>query len=195
MNRFRNALAAGVLVASIGSAIPALASQDPPKPGHETANLTGLHDFDFLVGSWRVHHRRLKERLAGSHEWIPFEGTCVMHKLMDGYGNVDDNVLNLPEGAYRAVGLRSYDPKTAQWAIWWLDGRMPFNPLDPPVKGHFENGVGTFETNDTLRDKPIRVRFTWSKITPTTAHWEQAFSPDGGKTWETNWTMEFERAS
>ena len=57
------------------------------------------------------------------------------------------------------------------------------------------NGVGTFETDDTLRGKPIRVRFTWSKITPTSAHWEQAFSPDGGKTWEMNWTMEFERVS
>src|SRR4029453_12235885 len=150
---------------------------------------TGVSDFDFLAGSWRVHHRRLKERLAGSHEWVGFEGTCVMRKLMDGYGNVDDNVLNLPEGAYRAVGLRSYDPKTAQWSIWWLDGRMPSNPPVPPVRGGFANGVGTFETDDTLRGKSIRVRFTWSKITPTSAHWEQAFSPDPGKTWWTNWTM------
>jgi len=193
MNRFGNAFVIGALFASLGTSSTLLASQDSPTPGQETANLAGLHDFDFLVGSWRVHHRRLKQRLADNHEWVPFEGTCVMQKLMDGYSNVDDNVLNLPEGAYRAVGLRTYDPKTAQWAIWWLDGRMPFNPLDPPVKGGFKNGVGTFETDDTLRGKPIRVRFTWSHITATTAHWEQAYSPDGGKTWETNWLMEFER--
>ena len=118
-----------------------------------------------------------------------------MRKLMDGWANVDDNVLKLPGDEYRAVALRAYDPKTGQWAIWWLDGRNPFGELDPPVKGHFENGVGTFYADDTLRGKPIRMRFVWSQITPTSAHWEQAFSPDGGKTWETNWTMEFRRVS
>ena len=97
--------------------------------------------------------------------------------------------------SYRGVGLRSYDPKTGQWAIWWVDSRSPHGAVDPPVKGKFANGVGTFYADDTLRGKPIRVRFTWSKITPTSAHWEQAFSPDGGKTWEVNWTMEFERVA
>ncbi len=117
-----------------------------------------------------------------------------MRKLMDGYANVDDNALKTPRRNYRGVGLRSYDPKTAQWAIWWLDGRSPFGDLDPPVKGHFVNGVGTFYSNDTLRGKTVRVRFMWSKITPTTARWEQAFSADGEKTWEINWTMDFKRA-
>jgi hypothetical protein len=194
MNSFRFTLATGLLAAAFGSAFPAFASQDPPKPAQGAADLSGLHDFDFLVGEWRVHHRRLKERLAGSREWVEFEGTCTMRKLMNGWGNVDDNVLDMPSGSYRGVGLRSYDPKTAQWAIWWLDGRNPFGDLDPPVKGRFENGVGTFLADDTLNGKTIRVKFTWSQITPTSAHWEQAFSPDGGKTWETNWTMEFQRA-
>jgi hypothetical protein len=176
----------------IGTAASVHASQDvPPKQG--SANLAGLHDFDFLFGEWRVHHRRLKERLAGSHEWVEFEGTCSSRPLMDGYANVDDNVLNLPDGAYRGVGLRSYDPKTAQWAIWWLDGRNPFGDLDPPVKGGFEHGVGNFYSTDTLRGKAVGVRFTWSHITSVSAHWEQAYSPDGGKSWETNWKMEFTR--
>jgi len=112
---------------------------------------------------------------------------------MAGWGNVDDNLINLPGDIYRGVGLRSYDPKSGQWAIWWLDSRNPFGDLDPPVKGTFENGVGTFYADDTLRGKKVRVRFTWSQITSTSAHWEQAFSPDGGKTWEVNWTMEFKR--
>lgn len=194
MKRFSTLLAFACVTALVGST-PALATQDSPTPTEHAANLSGLHDFDFLVGDWRVHHRRLKERLAGSHEWVEFEGTCSMRPLMGGYSNVDDNVMNMPGGAYRGVGLRAYDPKTGQWAIWWLDSRMPFNPLDPPVKGRFENGVGTFYADDTLRGKPIRMRFIWSHITKTSAHWEQAFSPDGGKTWETNWLMEFERAS
>jgi hypothetical protein len=87
-----------------------------------------------------------------------------------------------------------YDPKTGEWSIWWFDGRNPSGKLDPPVRGRFVNGVGTFLADDTLRGKPIRVRFIWSDITPTSAHWEQAFSPDAGKTWETNWITDFRKA-
>ncbi|HKE49250.1 MAG TPA: DUF1579 family protein [Rhodanobacteraceae bacterium] len=192
MTPFRSLLVTCIAAATIAAA-PASATQDPPEKGGAT-NLSGVHDFDFLQGSWRVHHKRLKERLANSHEWIEFEGTCTMRPLMDGYGNVDDNVLNMPEGTYKGVGLRAYDPKTGLWAIWWVDSRMPHNPLDPPVKGSFVNGVGNFYSDDTLRGKTIRVRYTWSNITKDSAHWEQAYSPDGGKTWEVNWRMEFVRA-
>ncbi len=193
MTRFHVSLAAGLVAASLAAAAPAFASQDAPPPS-SAEDLSHLHDFDFLFGDWRVHHRRLKDRLVGDHAWITFDGSCSARPLMDGRGNVDDNMLDMPSGAYRAIGLRSYDAKTAQWAIWWLDGRSPHADLDPPVKGRFENGIGTFYADDTLRGKPIRVRFTWSKITSTSAHWEQAFSADAGKTWEVNWTMEFERA-
>lgn len=153
----------------------------------------GLHDFDFFVGEWKVHHRQLKERLAGSHEWVEYEGTTSTRKIMGGWGNMDDNLLDKPGGAYRAVTLRSFDPATGQWSIWWLDGRTPSANLDPSIKGRFENGIGTFYADDTLNGKPIRVRFTWSHSSASTCRWEQAFSPDGGKIWETNWIMEFRR--
>jgi len=194
MKNFRITLAAALLAAVVGWVAPAHSGQDNPKP-IEAANLSGLHDFDARVGRWQVHHRRLKERLAGSQEWVEFDGTQTMWKLLDGWANVDENVFKMPGGDYRGVSLRAYDPKTGQWAIWWLDGRNPFGELDPPVKGRFENGVGTFYADDTLRGKTIRVRFIWSRITPTSAHWEQAFSPDGGKTWETNWISDFRRVS
>lgn len=193
MKTFQFTLAAVLLAIVMGSAVTVHASQDAPKPMQGAPNLTHLHDFDFLVGDWQVHHRQLKARLAGSQEWIEFDGTCSMRKLMNGLSNVDDNVINKPSGVYRGVGLRSYDPVSGQWAIWWLDSRDPFANLDPPVKGNFVNGVGTFYANDTLNGKPIRVRFIWSHITPTSAQWEQAYSPDGGKTWETNWVMQFQR--
>ena len=154
----------------------------------------GLHDFDFLVGHWKAHHRKLKQRLTNNHEWIEFEGTLLNQPLMGSYSNVDDTVLSVPGAPYRGVALRSFDPKTQQWSIWWLDSRTPSEPLDPPMIGGFHNGVGTFYGDDTVKGKRVRARFIWSNITPTSCHWEQADSPDEGKTWETNWVQDIEKA-
>jgi hypothetical protein len=151
----------------------------------------GSRDFDFFIGKWNVRHRRLAARLAGSSEWHEFRGTTELRTILGGSGNIDDNVLELPGGAYRAVTLRSYDAATRTWAIWWLDGRNP-HQLDVPMKGRFENGTGLFFADDVFEGRPIKVRFIWTPgVSP---RWEQAFSADGGKTWETNWTMEFTRA-
>lgn len=181
-----------LVVATIPTGLPAHASQDAPKP-QQASNLSGVHDFDFFIGSWRTHSRRLKDRLVGSHDWEEFDGTIRSYSLMGGLANVDDTEFDTPEGIYRGVAPRAYDPKTGLWAIWWIDGRNPHGALDPPVKGRFVHGIGTFYANDTLRGKPIKVRFTWSQITPTSAHWEQAYSGDGGKTWETNWIQDVHR--
>jgi hypothetical protein len=162
---------------------------------HSMTNaIPGLHDFDFLFGHWRVHHRRLKDRLADSHDWVDFEGTSDCQPVLGGQGNMDDNVLSVPGDSYRAVTLRGFDPKTHQWSIWWLDSRSASGSLEPAVRGRFVNGVGTFYADDTFKGQAIRVRFIWSHSTPTSARWEQAFSTDQGKTWEVNWIMEFQRA-
>jgi len=160
---------------------------------HDTIASTAA-DFDFFMGRWRVHHRRLRQRLAGCTDWDEFQGTCHTWPLMDGHGNVDDNWLDLPAGPYRAATLRAFDPRTRQWAIWWLDGRQP-DRLDVPMRGGFADGVGRFLADDSFEGRPIRVRFIWSHITPTGARWEQAFSTDGGREWETNWVMDFERVA
>jgi hypothetical protein len=152
-----------------------------------------LHDWDFLVGRWSVRHRRLKARLAGSTEWEEFAGTCINWPTLGGKGNVDDNVIELPGGTYCAMGIRALDAQAGQWLIWWLDLRNP--TIDPPMRGGFKDGIGIFLADETLNGRPIKVRFRWSQITPTSAQWEQAFSPDGGETWETNWIMDFARAS
>jgi hypothetical protein len=152
----------------------------------------GSRDFDFFIGKWNVRHRRLKARLAGSREWEEFGGTAELRTILGGSGNIDDNLLELPGGNYRAITLRSYDPATKTWAIWWLDGRNP-HQLDVPMKGRFENGTGLFFADDVFEGKPIKVRFIWTA--GTAPRWEQAFSGDGGKTWETNWLMEFTRAA
>ena len=181
-------LSAVLLIAALAAA-PARAAKEAPKPA-AAANLTGLHDFDFLFGDWKVHHRTLR---AGTTTWVEFEGTSSTRPIMGGAGNLEDNVLVRPGGTYPAAAVRAYDSATGQWAIWWVDGRAPHGPLDPPVKGGFTNGVGSFYSDDTLNGQPIRVRYLWSHITPTSARWEQAYSKDAGKTWDTNWTMDFTR--
>lgn len=155
-------------------------------------NISSRDDFDFIIGSWQVMHRRLRERLAGCDDWVEFEGRSSTHKILGGDGNLEDNYLGLPEGPYRAVALRSFNPGTRQWSIWWLDGRNP-GVLDTPVVGQFLDGVGTFYADDVLNGRPIKIRFTWSVPTTGNPRWEQAFSDDSGLSWETNWTMDFIR--
>ena len=150
-------------------------------------------DFDFQIGSWQVRHRRLKERLANCTEWEEFDGTSDMRPILGGNGNVEDNLLHIPGGTYRAIALRSYDPAQDSWAIWWIDARSP-HTLDVPVIGRFEQGVGHFYADDTLDGQPIRLRFIWSRTDTSTPRWEQAMSADGGESWEVNWTMDFTRA-
>lgn len=194
----RDALISALALAGGMASIATGALADSSAAGGSTWKAPGVtgheHDWDWLVGRWTVLHRRLKARLAGGAEWETFNGASQLWLVLGGLGTIDDNVLELPRGTYRAVTVRAFDPKTNEWAIWWLDGRNP-GELDPPVRGGFEDGVGTFTGDDTLNGKPIKVRFQWKDITANSAVWEQAFSPDGGQTWEMNWHMDFTRAA
>jgi hypothetical protein len=147
-------------------------------------------DFDFIIGDWRVRHKRLNARLSACTEWTEFDGLTSTRKILGGFGNLEDNLLHFPDGAYRAVAMRSYCPASGAWSIWWLDGRNP-TALDAPVVGKFSDHVGLFFADDVLDGQPIKVRFTWTALPGTNPRWEQAFSNDGGGTWETNWQMEF----
>jgi hypothetical protein len=150
------------------------------------------HDFDFWMGRWNVRNRRLVRRLAGSDEWEEFESTSNAWPILDGMGNQDDFHTDF-EGGFAGMSLRFFDPKTRQWSIYWADSRRS-GLLDPPVVGGFEGSVGVFEGDDTFEGRPIRVRFTWSRVDTPNPRWEQAFSEDGGETWETNWIADFTRA-
>ena len=153
---------------------------------------SAAHDFDFLHGSWRVEHHRLTTRLAGADEWDDFGGTCTAWPILGGQGNIDDNVLELPARKYRASSLRTFDPSTETWSIWWLDARDPHS-LDDPVVGQFDKGVGEFIARSSFNEQPIVVRFRWTDMHTPSPLWEQSFSPDIGTTWEKNWTMRFHR--
>lgn len=153
----------------------------------------GVDDFDFLIGTWSVSHRRLKRRLVRDEEWVEFTGPASARKVLDGFGNFDEFHIDLPSGSYVGSTLRLYNPAARQWSIYWMDSRDP--RLDPPLVGQFRDGRGLFFGADSFDGRPIDVRFIWSDMTPTSCRWEQAFSPDKGETWETNWTMKFTRVA
>jgi hypothetical protein len=153
---------------------------------------TGGSGFDFLHGRWTVTHRKLRDRLAGSTDWFEFPGTLDVKPILGGLGNVDWNVLQDPSGAFEATSLRVFDPGAGRWTIYWLDGRAP-GALEPPVVGGFTGVKGTFFADDSFKGRPIKVRTTYEPLAPGKAQWTQAFSPDGGATWEVNWIMDFAR--
>jgi hypothetical protein len=147
-------------------------------------------DFAFLHGRWHTRQRRLVKVLAGSEEWYEFDATVDTQVLLD--GNATFDVLKAPERDIEGLTLRLYSPEEKVWRIWWASEKSG-GKLDEPVVGRFENGVGTFECNDTWEGRPIRVRYTWSDTDTARPRWQQAFSTDGGVTWEVNWVGEFIR--
>ncbi len=149
-----------------------------------------MGDFDFLVGEWDSTHHRLLKPLSGSDEWEDFTSTSRCIGVWGGAANFDE--IAFPHRNSAGLTLRLYDPDRKEWSLYWADSRRGA-PLDPPVVGRFVDGRGEFFGDDTYEGRPIRVRYIWSDITPTSCHWEQAFSVDGGQSWETNWLMDFTR--
>ena len=149
-------------------------------------------DFDFFIGRWKVHNRRLTERLRGSTLWDEFEGTVVVRPILRGKGNVNEYEAEGPSGPIQGFALRLFNPRSRQWSIYWATGANGTLDL-PPMIGSFHDGRGEFYNQEMFEGRAIYVRFVWSGITATSCRWEQAFSADGGKTWETNWIMEFAR--
>jgi hypothetical protein len=151
----------------------------------------GTHDFDFLEGCWRVHHRRLRQPLSGSSDWYEFEGSAVERTLWEGRGNFEEIEAELPTGRLRAVALRLYDPASNQWSIHWSNSDA--GRLDRPMIGEFSGGRGVFVCQEEWGGRAILQRFIWTTSGPDACRWEQAYSDDCGASWETNWVMEFTR--
>lgn len=153
----------------------------------------GRHDFDRYMGTWNIAHRRLKNPLHHSHAWYTFTGTMDLRPLWGGLANIDDNVLNYAQGNVRAITIRFYDTKMHLWSIYWATDKSGLGL--PATVGAFDsNGIGHFYDHEVWHGTPIVCRYTWSPLTSTGFRWEQAFSTDEGKTWETNWTMNITRA-
>lgn len=190
---FRSLIAGTALM----SAFPVAAdenAQDPTAifagPQHD-----GAHDFDFIIGDWKAHVRRLPDRLNGSHAWVEYEGISNHHKLLDTNANFEQfDVTSTDKKQHlKAQTLRMYNPQTHQWIIYGLD--LDNGELDPaaPVVGQFQGNRGVFYNRTTWNGRVVLVRWVWVNVSPHAAHMEQAFSPDGGQHWEVNWICDLSR--
>lgn len=176
---------------ALTKAQPDLSQPDLPQ------HTSGAHDFDFLVGDWLVENKRLKQRFIGSNDWETFSARQTNQPLPAGIGNYDDFVAKQWKPDFVGMSFRVFNPVTQLWSIYWLDnhsgGLNLQGQLNPPVVGKFDAGVGIFTGDDVIEGRPVKVRFTWSNITPNSAHWEQAMSTDNGASWEVNWQMQLTR--
>ena len=154
---------------------------------------SGVTDFNFLLGSLTIHNKRRKDYYNTASVWEEFSAIHTGASYLDGRVIIDHFEGTFPDGDIRkGMTIRAFDEQTQQWSLVWLDNRNP--PDFRPLLGRFDDGVGRFyQVIETPDDQALHVRFTWDQITAHTARWQQAFSFDGGRTWDTNWIMEFTR--
>ena len=186
---FRSCFLLAVLTALLAAPTFAQKSSTP-----STAARDGSHDFDFEDGSWKIHLKRRLHPMTGSNEWIEFDGTSTTQKLWDGAAHLEQFETTGTTGRVEGLTYRLYRPEAHQWYIYWTNRKDGILGL-PAMVGEFKNGVGEFYDQEEFNGKMIFVRFIWSHITPNSAHFEQSFSDDGGKTWEVNWITDQTRVN
>ena len=184
--RFRQIKSAVLAVALILLPLAAQAQPAAPPPAGD-----GRHDFDFEFGDWTMHLKRLVKPLSGSTEWVEYDGSSVVNKVWGGAANLGEIDISGPAGRIQGLSLRLYNPASKQWSLSFASARG--GALGTPMIGGFKNGRGEFYDQETFNDRAIFVRFIFSDITANTFKLEQAFSDDGGKTWEANWIATFKR--
>jgi hypothetical protein len=184
------------LLAGLATIAPTFASHALAGDVATTVDPThdGAHDFDFVIGDWKAHVRRLPDRLVGSNKWVEYDGISNHHKLLDSNGNFEQFDVASTDGKLRikAQTLRLYNPVSHQWSIYLVDLDAGTLGL-PAVVGQFTGKRGEFFDTEDWKGRNILVRFMWLDLGPHAARMEQSFSPDGGKTWEVNWICELSR--
>ena len=164
---------------------------------HGTDPLDGRHDFDFILGGWKVRNRKRRDmtRLQGE-DWIEFDTMALAQPILGGLSHVDRiwSDEGSADGQWERFTLRQFDPADRVWRIWWASTRVP-GRLGPPLTGRFAGGVGTFTGDHTIAGRPASVCFEWVNLAPGRARWSRAFWMDAGRGWQVNWIMEFTRIS
>ena len=186
LTRISTCVLAGILVVIV-QPLHGLAQQnsDASKSSLQHTERDGQHDFDFEIGTWKTHLSRLQHPLTGSTTWIEYEGTSVVRKIWNGRANLVELQVDGPTGHIEGLSLRLYNPQSHEWSINFANSGS--GTLGQPTIGEFKNGRGEFFDQESFDGRTILVRNVWSDITPDSCRFEQAFSDDGGKTWEANW--------
>lgn len=164
---------------------PAQKKSEATSPRTTSARRDGQHDFDFEIGTWKTHLRRLLNPLTGSNTWVEYDGTTVVRKVWQGRANLVELVADGPAGHFEGLSLRLYNPESHQWSLNFANAMS--GQMAQPTIGEFRDGRGEFYDQETFNGRAILVRFVIYDITQNSCHFEQAFSDDGGKTWEVNW--------
>lgn len=154
----------------------------------------GSHDFDFIIGNWKAHVRRLPDRLNNSNEWVEYDGISNHKKVLDSNANFEEfDVTSTDKKLHiKAQTLRLYNSTSHQWSIYLVD--VDKGTLDlPPMIGGFTGNRGEFFDQENFKGRAILVRYVWLDLSPQSARMEQSFSADGGKNWEVNWICELSR--
>jgi hypothetical protein len=178
--RFLNAASIGVLICAL--AAPAATGQ--PRPA-SAERRDGQHDFDFDIGVWKTHLKRLVHPLSGSSDWVELEGTTVVRKVWNGRANLAELETDAASGHLQVLSLRLYDPRARQWSLNTANANG--GSLGVPTVGEFKDGRGEFFDQESINGRTVLVRNVWSDISADSCRFEQSFSDDGGKTWEVNW--------
>lgn len=172
---------------AIAQAAPAQAASQAPAPADASraAPRDGSRDFDFEIGTWKTRLKRLVRPLSGSSEWAEYTGTTTVRKVWDGRANLVELVADGPAGHFEGLNLRLYHPGSGQWSLNFANART--GVLAPPTIGGFKDGRGEFYNQEDYDGRAVLVRFVITPLDPDTVRFEQAFSDDGGRTWEVNW--------
>jgi len=173
------AICVAIVVATL--ALPAAG----PRASEAARPRDGSHDFDGQHGTWSTHVRRLQRPLSGAGTWVEYTGTTTVTPLLGGRANVAELRVAGPAGRIEGAALRTYHPAPGRWSIHYFSAAD--GELTAPLSGAFEGEAGRFEGDDRLGERPIRVRFDIRRTGPASYRFEQAFSADGGATWEVNW--------
>jgi hypothetical protein len=168
--------------------MPSLSAQQRTKAETRHKSVSshdGQHDFDFEIGKWKTHLRRLSAPLSGSTKWIECDGTTTVRAVWNGRANLVELRAHCPSGGFEGMSLRLYNPHSHQWTLNFANSSD--GALAQPTTGEFKHGRGEFFDQEPFHGRAVQVRFVITPLTPDSCRFEQAFSDNGGKTWEVNW--------
>jgi hypothetical protein len=187
-------LSPALLLALCAAPPPATAQTTSPAPAAAAAPRDGSHDFDWMVGNWKAELKRLVDPLTDARTWVEYEGTQKTTTILGGKAVMDEFIVDSPatKTKVEALTIRLYNPANQTWSIYWANARNGAFSM-PATVGRWKDGRGEFYDHEQLNGRWILVRYVWSDVTPTSAHFEQAFSEDGGKTWAVNWISNITR--